>query len=125
MGVVHKFIGDASNYDWEGVAVKRYDRGDVKGASKKVLMGAQEGSDNFRVRYFRIEPGGYSRLEQHPHEHGVYMLHGRAMVRHGDETSELGAGDVVYIRGNEWHQLTTIGDEPLGFLCVVTAQAEP
>ena len=121
MGIVHRFIGDASNYDWEGVSTRSYDRGDVKGASKKVLIGPAEGSDNFQVRYFRIEPGGHSRLEQHPHEHGVYMLHGSALVRHGDQTTELGAGDVVFIRGNEWHQLTTVGDEPMGFLCVVAA----
>jgi quercetin dioxygenase-like cupin family protein len=123
MGVVHKFVGDTNSYDWEGVAVKTYESGDTKGATKRVLIGPDEGSNNFRVRYFRIQPGGHSRLEQHPHEHGVYMLHGRALVRHGDETVELGAGDVIFIRGDEWHQLTTVGDEAMGFLCVVTAHA--
>ncbi len=123
MGVVHRFVGDANNYEWEDVAVKSYESGDMKGATKRILLGPDEGSNNFRVRYFRLQPGGHSRLEQHPHEHGVYILHGRALVRHGDETAELGAGDVIYIRGDEWHQLRTIGDEALGFLCVVPGHA--
>jgi quercetin dioxygenase-like cupin family protein len=121
MGIVHKFIGDANRYEWEGVATQPYDRGDVKGALKKVLIGPDEGANNLHMRYFRIEPGGHSRLEQHSHEHEVYMLHGRALVRHGDEETELGPGDVIFIRGDEWHQLTTVGNEPMGFLCVVIA----
>ncbi len=39
----------------------------------------------------------------------------------GDEEVEVGPGDVVYIPGNERHQFRAVGDEPLGFLCVVPA----
>lgn len=122
MGVVHRFSGSDTAYAWEGVTEKAYAGGDVVGATKKVLIGPDEGSFNFRVRYFRIEPGGHSRFEQHPEEHGVVMLHGRALVRHGDQVTELGPRDVIFIPGNEWHQLTTVGDEPMGFLCVVPAR---
>ncbi|MGQ9501493.1 MAG: cupin domain-containing protein [Anaerolineae bacterium] len=121
MGLVHRFIGRSGAYDWEDVSVKHYETGDMKGGSKRVLLGPDEGSNNFRLRYFYIPPGGHSRLEQHAHEHGVYILHGRARVRMGDETVEVKAGDVVYIPGNEWHQFTPLGEEALGFLCIVPA----
>jgi len=121
MGMIHRFNGSVNEYDWEQVVNKAYDQGDVVGATKKVLIGPEDGSDNFRLRYFRLEPGGHSRLEQHPHEHGVFMLHGRALVRHGEIVTELGPMDVIFIPGNEPHQLETVGDDPVGFLCVVPA----
>jgi quercetin dioxygenase-like cupin family protein len=123
MGIVHRHIGDVENRDWEGVPGRHYETGDMKGGVKKILLGPNDGSSNFRLRYFRIQPDGHSRLEQHAHEHGVYIVHGRARVRLGDETTDVSPGDVVYIPGNEWHQFTTIGEEPLGFLCIVPGWA--
>jgi oxalate decarboxylase/phosphoglucose isomerase-like protein (cupin superfamily) len=32
------------------------------------------------------------------------------------------AGDIVYIPQNEQHQFENIGDEPLGFLCVIPSK---
>ncbi|HEY75111.1 MAG TPA: cupin domain-containing protein [Thermoflexia bacterium] len=121
MGVLHRFAGSDGRLDWEGVPEKKVAGPDVVGVSGKVLIGPQDGAPHFRVRYFRIEPGGHSGLDQHPHDHGVYILHGRGRVRMGDEEVEVSPGDVVYIPGNEPHQFRAIGDEPLGFLCVVPA----
>ncbi len=121
MASIHRFCGTDLQFDWDNVTDKTYENGDVVGASKKILIGPEDGSANFRVRYFRVEPGGHSRLEKHPHEHGVFMLHGRARVRHGDEVVELGPRDVIFIPGDELHQLETIGPEAMGFLCVVPA----
>jgi mannose-6-phosphate isomerase-like protein (cupin superfamily) len=45
------------------------------------------------------------------------ILHGRAEALLGEEVAEVGAGDVVFVASAEPHQLTVVGDEPLGFLC--------
>jgi quercetin dioxygenase-like cupin family protein len=74
------------------------------------------------MRYFAVQPGGYTSLDQHAHDHGVYVLHGCARLRLGHEEHELHTGDVVYIAGNEIHQFFALGDEPFGFLCVVPAK---
>jgi mannose-6-phosphate isomerase-like protein (cupin superfamily) len=58
-------------------------------------------------------------LEQHAHDHGVMILHGRACVRLGELEVEVGPRDIVYISPYEVHQLRPVGDEPLGFLCVI------
>ena len=58
-------------------------------------------------------------LEQHPHDHGVLILHGRARVRLGEQEFEVGPRDLVYVSPNDIHQFSTLGAEPLGFLCVI------
>ena len=121
MGIVHKFTGREDALAWQGVTEQRYDAADVVGVSAKVLVGPAEGAPNFRMRYFRVEPGGNTSLDQHAHDHGVLILHGRAMVRLGDRQVTAGPRDVVYVPGDEVHQFCTLGDEPLGFLCVIPA----
>jgi len=120
-GRVHRFVGTGGAFDWDGVPEKIVDKPEAAGVTGKVLIGPGDGAPNYRVRYFRVEPGGHSPLERHPHDHGVFILHGRARVRLGSEEVEVGPRDVVYVPGNELHQFQAIGDEPLGFLCVIPA----
>jgi len=121
MGVVHRFQGEENAFDWEGVAEKAYEAPDVAGTTAKILIGPAEEAPHFRIRYFRIEPGGHTSLDRHPHEHGVFILHGRALVLLGDDEAEAGPRDVIYVPGDEVHQFRAVGDEPLGFLCVIPA----
>jgi quercetin dioxygenase-like cupin family protein len=94
----------------------------AEGASRQILVGDEEGSANFHLRYFAVQPGGHTSLDQHAHDHGVYVLHGQARLRLGTGEHTLAAGDVVYISGSEVHQFFTLGEEPFGFLCVVPAK---
>jgi S-methyl-1-thioxylulose 5-phosphate methylthiotransferase len=109
---------------WHDVPVRAYgpENSSADRATRQILIGAGENSPNFHMRYFTVQPGGHTSLDQHPHEHGVYVLHGRARLRLRDDEHELYAGDVVYIPGNEVHQFFTLGQEPFGFLCVVPAR---
>ncbi|MCZ6633325.1 MAG: cupin domain-containing protein [bacterium] len=119
MGVVHRFIGKDGAFAWEGVEVETYDRGGAMGGTKQVLLGSRDGSVHFGLRYYEIEPGGQSSFDRHGHDHGVYILRGKARVMLGWDVAEVGVGDVIYIPPNEEHQFENIGDEPLGFLCAV------
>jgi quercetin dioxygenase-like cupin family protein len=71
------------------------------------------------VRYFHVPAGGRTARERHPHDHGVVIVSGRAVVTLGDERHEVGLGDVVYVEGDELHCFEADADEPLGFICVV------
>jgi quercetin dioxygenase-like cupin family protein len=121
MGIVHRFKGRDGALDWEGATEKHYASDGIQGVTAKVLVGPAEGAPNFRIRYFRVAPGGHTLLDQHAHEHGVFILHGRAAVRLGEREVEVGPRDVVYVPGDAVHQFRALGDEPLGFLCVVPA----
>jgi quercetin dioxygenase-like cupin family protein len=121
MGSIHRKRRDGS---WEGVAPLAYDDAALERVEKHELIGPADGASSYRVRYFHVPAGGGTALEQHPHDHGVVIQHGRARVTLGDQVHELGPGDVVYVEGNELHCFEALGDEALGFICVAPP-AEP
>ena len=122
MSTIHRHRGQ---YDWEGVSLDRYPpEKEMKGVSVRWLIGPAEGAPNFALRYFEIEPGGWSSLDQHAHEHGVFILRGQGQVLLGEEEANLAFGDVVYVSPYEPHQFKNVGDEPLGFLCIIPAREE-
>ena len=117
MGVIHRY---EDQFDWEGVSLDSYPpEKDMKGVSVRWLIGPSEKAPNFALRYFEIEPGGWTSLDQHAHDHGVMILRGHGQVLLSEEEFEVTFGDVVYIPPDEVHQLKSIGDEPFGFLCVI------
>ena len=119
MGIIHKFQGEGKDFNWERVAAKKYDSQDVRGASVRWLIGPNEQAPYFAMRYFEIEPGGWTVLDRHPHDHGVIILRGKGKALLGEKETEISFGDVIYIPPNEFHQFKNIGDEPFGFICVI------
>jgi len=122
MAIIHRMLRDRPQFDWEDVLARAYDGPTVHLATRRILIGPHEGAPNFHLRYFEVQPGGYTTLDQHPHDHGVILIRGRARVRLADAETELACGDVVYIPGNEIHQFFCVGDAPMGFLCIVPAR---
>jgi quercetin dioxygenase-like cupin family protein len=117
MGVIHHY---KNQFDWEGVKSSHYPPGKAaEGVSVRWLIGQAEKAPNFALRYFEIEPGGWSALDQHAHDHGVMIFRGQGQVLLNEETFNVSFGDVVYIPPDEIHQFRNTGDEPLGFLCII------
>ena len=124
MSAIHRFKRlEQGEMRWEDILVRTYgpENSTADGASRQVLIGSEEHSQHFHMRYFAVQPGGYTSLDQHAHDHGVYVLHGQATLRLGNTAHEISTGDVIYISGNEVHQFFATGNEPFGFLCVVPA----
>jgi quercetin dioxygenase-like cupin family protein len=120
MSSVHKFRGTHASFDWENAIHKEYAEGEAKDVTGKIIIGQADGADHFVFRYFRIEPGGHSTLnDYHAHDHGVMVLHGRALLTLGEKQFELGPYDIAYIQPWEYHHLVALGAEPMGFLCVI------
>ena len=127
MGTIQHQIAtsDAQSWDFEGVPVREYTSGGATaGSTRRVLIGRDEGAEDFIIRYFTIPAGGHSAFENHPHQHGVVITHGRGRVLLGDTWSEIGAGDAVFVEPNEQHQFEALGDAPLGFICVIPKWAK-
>jgi quercetin dioxygenase-like cupin family protein len=125
MSTIHH-LNDSENDElrWRDVTVRAYGPEDsgADRATRQVLIGSDENSQNFHMRYFAVQPGGHTSLDQHAHDHGVYVLHGQARLLIGEKEYMLHEGDVVYISPYEVHQFFTEGPAPFGFLCVVPAR---
>jgi mannose-6-phosphate isomerase-like protein (cupin superfamily) len=51
-------------------------------------------------------------------------MHGKARVQINEEFYEVGPLDAIYISGGDLHQFTVMGNEPLGFMCVIKNKEE-
>ncbi len=116
MGVIHRRHEDGSMWRWDGVEVQSYTSNN---ATKQVIIGREDGANNFEVRYFTVPPHGFSSLDYHQHDHGVVIVQGRARVMLGERFEEVGPGDVVYIPGYERHQFENLTDDLFTFLCII------
>ena len=83
----------------------------------RYLLHRGVGAERLQLRLFTIDVGGHTPLERHAHEHEVFVLRGRVLVRGGDEEVVASPRDVIFIPSYEEHQFKNLGDKPVEFLC--------
>jgi len=116
------------DFRWSGVVRKQYKTGGehFRAITRQTLLGDandERGLNNL-LRYFEIEPGGYSSLERHQHPHMVVVIRGRGRVILGDRVEPIDHLDCVYVAPDTFHQFHATDREPLGFLCVVDRERD-
>lgn len=122
MAGVKKFRGVwGKEYKWDDVRTRRYnmEEGPV---DESWLIGKRDGAPNFAIRYYHLAGHAVSKLEEHPHDHGIVFLHGSGEVLIGEEAYPVEQGDIAYIPGDTWHQIRNKTDEPMGFFCTIPAR---
>ena len=88
------------------------------------MISQADGAPTFAMRLFEVEPSGYTPLHTHIHEHEVFILSGRGVVKGPWGEMPLAAGSAVYVPAQEEHHFVNVGDEPLRFLCMVPVAAD-
>lgn len=89
----------------------------------QVLIGPEQGANNFVMRRFVMGPGGGMPRHRNAVEHEQYILGGKARITIGDREVEVQEGDVVFIPGGEPHSYKVL-EAPFEFLCVVPASPD-
>jgi len=102
---------------------KKYPSDQAKGATGRVVIGQADGAKKFCMRIFEISAGGITGKHAHEWEHEVFVHSGKGAILRGGKWAPLSAGSVVFIPGNEEHQLKNTGDELFTFVCVIPAGA--
>jgi mannose-6-phosphate isomerase-like protein (cupin superfamily) len=113
------------DHRWEGVECLPYkedDRALFKSVSRQILFSDPELAGE--LRYFEVQPGGFSSLERHEHMHGVLILRGRGHCLVGNKVRAVETRDLVTVPAWTWHQFRATSAEPLGFLCMVNASRD-
>jgi mannose-6-phosphate isomerase-like protein (cupin superfamily) len=124
---ITKFFKHLGNFDWNQITPADYKPTDDswKGVSRRVFVGETGESTRFHLRYFEVEKGGFTTLEQHEHEHVVFVVRGRGLAVVGCKELPMSFGDVLYVSPSDPHQFRNDdGDEPFGFLCIVNAERD-
>ena len=88
------------------------------------LLSKEVGTPNFEMRYFEVEKGVEGTEESHPFEHEVFVLKGEGVIKSQDKEVSIKRGDAIYIAPNEFHQFFCLGEESLGFICIIPKGCE-
>ena len=91
----------------------------LKDVKLRWLVSKKDGAENFAMRLFEIQPGGYTPLHQHDWEHEVFVLEGNGITKNKKSEEPFKQGDVFFVPPIEWHQFVNTGKEPLKFLCLI------
>ena len=91
----------------------------AEGLRKGVLLGDDQGTPNFDMRRFVLEPG--ARVPKHTNEveHEQFVVEGTYAVGIGEETHTVSAGDSLLIPAGVDHWYRNDTDTRGSFLCVV------
>jgi len=91
----------------------------IKNIKVRWLISKKDGAENFAMRLFEIQPGGYSPLHQHDWEHEIFILEGDGIAKNKINEVPFKQGDIFFIPTMEWHQLVNTGKNTLKFLCLI------
>jgi len=105
-------------FSYTEISEKRAEEG-AKGLTVRWLIDEKTGAENFFMRLFEMQPGGWSPLHNHPWEHEAFVLEGEGVVSDAKIERPLKKGHVIYIPPEETHQFKNNGRTPLRFLCLI------
>ncbi len=115
----------SAGFHWHGVDTLQYKSegaAPFRDVTRQVLF--SDADLACQLRYFEVQPQGYSTLERHQHVHAVMVVRGKGRCLVGDAVHELQRHDLVTIPAMAWHQFRAEGQDPLGFLCMVNAERD-
>ena len=98
---------------------KHFDADNVKGVTGRVVIGNSDGAKNFCMRIFELSEKGYSPRHSHEWEHEILIHSGKGEVLNNEKWVPVSKGHVVFIPGNEDHQIRNTGKDPLIFACLI------
>ncbi|RLB79522.1 MAG: cupin domain-containing protein [Deltaproteobacteria bacterium] len=100
---------------------KRFDTDTVKGITGRLVIGKSDGANNFCMRFFELSEGGYSPKHAHEWEHEIIIHSGKGEVLSQDKWIPVTKGHVIFIPGNEEHQIRNASQHSLVFACLIPA----
>lgn len=97
---------------------------DMKGVKFYPMLTAGDGTPNFAMRLFVIDPGGYTPRHRHKWEHEVYIIRGDGYVVAGEEKIRVEQDDFIFVEPSELHQFRA-GESGISMICVVPNEGQP
>ena len=102
---------------------KHFNADHVKGVAGRVVIGKSDGAENFCMRIFELSKNGYTPRHSHEWEHEIFIHSGSGEVMSNGKWSPVGKGHIIFIPGNEDHQIRNAGQDSLVFACLIPSGA--
>jgi quercetin dioxygenase-like cupin family protein len=104
---------------FESLEARRFDTDTVRGVTGRIAVGKADGAERFCMRVFELSRDGFTPRHSHDWEHEIFFHSGQGEVLSGTAWKPVSPGTVVFIPGNEEHQIRNTGKDPLVFVCVI------
>jgi len=98
---------------------QQFDGDVVKGVSGRVVIGKNDSAPHFCMRVFTIAPEGFTPRHSHDWEHEILVHKGSGQVFQSGDWVDVKAGSVIFVPGNEEHQLRNNSSEDFVFACLI------
>jgi ribulose-bisphosphate carboxylase large chain len=123
---IHTLLAFVENFRWQHRSDREYksDDDNFSAVRRVELIGHHGEQADFDLRYFEIQPGGYTSLEKHLHTHVILVARGQGILITDQLRAELKPMDVAYVRPLQVHQLRNESDQPFGFFCIVDRERD-
>lgn len=95
----------------------------AKNVDIRWLISKADGAKNFAMRMFELQPGGFTPLHTHPHEHEVFIVEGKGIFVYEGKEYTFNSDFVIFVPGDKEHCFKNTGDSVLRFLCIIPASA--
>ncbi|MBT8340989.1 MAG: cupin domain-containing protein [Desulfatitalea sp.] len=105
--------------DEHALTAKIIDHPEAKDAAMKVLVGAEQGWQDYVMRVIELDPGGHSPAHVHPWPHINYMLEGQGTLLLGEASHAVQAGAYAFVPSGTFHQFKNTGEGKFRFICIV------
>jgi len=90
----------------------------ARGTTIRWLITREDGSVNFAMRYFTVDPNGEIYSHSHPWEHGIFIVKGKGEIEIDKQKFEVSEGTFVFVPPDASHSYRA-SEEGLEFICVI------
>ena len=109
--------------NYPSVIPTSFESDQVKGVAGRVVVGKNDGANNFCMRIFEIAPGGNTPKHVHPWEHEMFIHAGVGEIFGNNKWNPVRPGTIIFMPPNEKHQIRNTGKELLILACLVPSIA--
>lgn len=108
----------------DNITKKKIESAAVKGVTKQVLIGPDQGWDDYVMRMFTLEPGGFAPRHSHDWQHILYIVEGNGILFLDGNEFPLIPGSTAYVPENSEHQILNNGADKFVFICIVPERGD-
>ncbi len=109
--------------EYSDIKATLIDNEKAKGVAGRVAIGKSDGAKNFCMRVFEVSAGGYTPKHSHEWEHEIFIHSGEGEIYGNGRWNPVKSNHVVFVPGNEEHQIRNSGGDALIFVCLVPSKA--